>query len=104
MSTNYSVAIQYKKELGYIEYDAKERTATVVLDDAKGRRAVEAYLGEKQEIGVPHETLRDFSKELIDPVADVESFKTALTRLWEATDVHVDWSRPVEYVKEHRRY
>ncbi|MGP1406972.1 hypothetical protein [Selenomonas sp.] len=104
MSTNYSVAIQYKKELGYIEYDAKERTATVVLDDAKGRRAVEAYLGEKHEIGVPHETLRDFSKELIDPVADVESFKTALTRLWEATDVHVDWSRPVEYVKEHRRY
>jgi len=104
VSTNYSVAIQYKKELGYIEYDAKERTATVVLDDAKGRRAVEAYLGEKHEIGVPHETLRDFSKELIDPVADVESFKTALTRLWEATDVHVDWSRPVEYVKEHRRY
>lgn len=104
MSTNYSVAIQYKKELGYIEYDAKERTATVVLDDAKGRRAVEAYLGEKHEIGVPHETLRDFSKEIIDPVADVESFKTALTRLWEATDVHVDWSRPVEYVKEHRRY
>ena len=104
MSTTYSVAIQYKKELGYIEYDAKERTATVVLDDAKGRRAVEAYLGEKHEIGVPHETLRDFSKELIDPVADVESFKTALTRLWEATDVHVDWSRPVEYVKEHRRY
>ena len=104
MSTNYSVAIQYKKELGYIEYDAKERTATVVLDDAKGRRAVEAYLGEKHEIGMPHETLRDFSKELIDPVADVESFKTALTRLWEATDVHVDWSRPVEYVKEHRRY
>ena len=104
MSTNYSVAIQYKKELGYIEYDAKERTATVVLDDAKGRRAVEAYLGEKHEIGVPHETLRDFSKELIDPVADVESFKTALTRLWEATDVHVDWSRPVEYVKEHRKY
>ena len=26
-------------------------------------------------------------------------FKLALTRLWEATDVHVDWSRPVDYVK-----
>ena len=23
----------------------------------------------------------------------------ALTRLWEVTDVHVDWSRPVDYVK-----
>ena len=53
---------------------------------------------------MPHENLRDFSKEMIDPTADVESFKTALTRLWEATDVHVDWSRPVDYVKEHRKY
>ena len=70
MSTTYSVAIQYKKDLGYIEYDAEKKAATVVLD----------------------------------PTADVESFKTALTRLWEATDVHVDWSRPVDYVKEHRKY
>ena len=68
------------------------------------RGAVERYLAEKHEIGVPHESLHDFSKEMIDPTADVESFKTALTRLWEATDVHVDWSRPVDYVKEHRTY
>ena len=100
MSTTYSVAIQYKKELGYIEYDAEKKAASVVLDDAEGRGAVERYLAEKHEIGVPH----DFSKEMIDPTADVESFKTALTRLWEATDVHVDWSRPVDYVKEHRTY
>lgn len=104
MSENYSVAIQYKNELGYIEYDAEKKAATVVLDEEEARRAVEAYLSEKHEIGVPHDTLCDFSKELIDPIADVESFKTALTRLWEATEVHVDWSRPVAYVKEHRRY
>ena len=104
MSTTYSVAIQYRRELGYIEYDGEKKTATVVLDDEDGRRAVEKYLAEKHEIGVPHENLRDFSKELIDPTADVESFKTALTRLWEATDIHVDWSRPVDYVKEHRKY
>lgn len=104
MSTTYSVAIQYKKDLGYIEYDAEKKAATVVLDDEDGRCAVEDYLAEKHEIGVPHENLRDFSKEMIDPTADVESFKTALTRLWEATDVHVDWSRPVDYVKEHRKY
>ena len=104
MSTTYSVAIQYKKELGYIENHAEKQTASVVLDDAEGRGADESYLAEKHEIGEPHESLHDFSKEMIDPTADVESFKTALTRLWEATDVHVDWSRPVDYVKEHRTY
>ena len=29
----------------------------------------------------------------------METLQLALTRLWEATDVHVDWSRPVDYVK-----
>ena len=51
MSTTYSVAIQYKKDLGYIEYDAEKKAATVVLDDEDGRRAVEKYLAEKHEIG-----------------------------------------------------
>ena len=104
MAEAYSVAIQYKNELGYVEYDAEKKTIAVVLDEAEARAAVEAYLGKTHEIAIPHETLRDFQKTQIDPKADVESFKIALTRLWEATDVHVDWSRPVDYVKAHRRY
>jgi hypothetical protein len=36
-------------------------------------------------------------------LASVENLKIALTRLWEATQVHVDWSRPVEYVRQHPR-
>jgi len=104
VSITYSVAIQYKKELGYIEYDAKKKVTLVVLDDEIKRRAVEGYLEKTHEIGVPYENLRDFRKKSINPTADVESFKIALTRLWEATDVHVDWSRPVDYVKEHRHY
>ena len=50
MSTTYSVAIQYKKDLGYIEYDAEKKAATVVLDDEDGRRAVEKYLAEKHRL------------------------------------------------------
>ena len=46
----------------------------------------------------------DFTQETIDPQGDRASFELALTRLWEATQVHVDWSRPVEYVKTHPRY
>ena len=46
----------------------------------------------------------DFTTEKIDPLANEESLKLALTRLWNATKVHVDWSRPVDYVKAHPHY
>lgn len=104
MEITYSVAVSYGKDLGYIEYSAPERAANVVLANEEGKKRVEDYLAKNHEIGVPHETLMDFTKETVDPLADEESFKLALTRLWNNTQVHVDWSRPVEYVKEHPRY
>ena len=53
---------------------------------------------------MPHETLMDFTKETVTPLADRESFELALTRLWNETGVQVDWSRPVDYVKAHPHY
>ena len=46
----------------------------------------------------------DFTEMTIDPLADIKSFQTALTRLWNMTQVHVDWSRPIDYVKAHPHY
>lgn len=104
METTFSVAISYQEDLGYIEYDAAEKKATVVLANEEGKRLTEEYLNTPRAISVPHETLMDFTEETIDPLADVESLKTALTRLWNETGVHVDWSRPVEYVRLHPHY
>ena len=101
---NYSVAISYKENLGYIEYDAENKTAAVTLADDEGKKLTEDYLKQVHEIEIPHETLLDFTAEKINPLADLKSFQIALTRLWEATGVHVDWSRPVEYVKLHPHY
>ena len=100
----YSVAISYGDVLGWIDYDAAARAATVNLADEKGRAAVEDFLAAAHEVEVPHETLMDFTKESITPLADKESFTLALTRLWNETGVQVDWSRPVDYVKEHPHY
>ncbi len=102
MENIFSVAIQYREILGYIEYDAAAKSMNVVLEDAAGKAAAEKFMQETHEIRVPHETLLDFTTETIQPLADLASFKLGLTRLWENTDVHVDWSRPVEYVKQHR--
>ena len=74
------------------------------LADEKGRTAVEEFLATDHEVEVPHETLMDFTKETVTPLADIESFKLALTRLWNETNVQVDWSRPVDYVKAHPHY
>ena len=102
MNENFSVAISYNESLGYVEYDDAQKI--VVRGDEDGKRKAESFLTMIHEIQIPHETLLDFTAEKIDPQADVESLKIALTRLWEATGVHVDWSRPVDYVKAHPHY
>ena len=104
MSDTYSVAISYGDVLGWIDYDASVRSATVNLADEKGRAAAEAFLATDHEVEVPHKTLMDFTKETVTPLADQESFELALTRLWNETNVQVDWSRPVDYVKSHPHY
>ena len=104
MNENYSVAISFNNSLGYVEYDAENKKISVVLADAEGKKLAEDFLSQTHEIELPHETLLDFTPEKIIPNADVRSLQIALTKIWEATGVHVDWSRPVEYVKAHPSY
>ena len=104
MEEKYSVAISYKDNLGYIEYNSENKKAVVVLAEEDGKQKTENFLNQIHEIQIPHETLLDFTAEKINPLADVKSFQIALTRLWEDTGVHVDWSRPVDYVKLNTHY
>ena len=104
MADKYSVAISYRNALGYIEYDAAAKTAEVVLGDDEGKQMVEDYLRQTHDIKIPHETLMDFTTEKIEPLASQENLQIALTRLWNTIGVHVDWSRPVDYVKLHPHY
>ena len=104
MDNKYSVAISYNGALGYVDYDGEAKTIAVTLADEEGKHRAEEFLAKDHVINVPGETLRDFSPVTITPNADVESFQLAMTRLWEETEVHVDWSRPVDYVKAHPHY
>ena len=104
MAEKFSVAISYKENLGYIEYDAENKKISVVLADEEGKKKAEEFLQTTHKIAIPHETLLDFTEEIINPQADEKSLQIALTRLWENTQVHVDWSRPVDYVKLHPHY
>ena len=97
----FSVAFHYGDTLGYIEYDGDAKRAAVTLADEEGKKKAEAYLAAPHEIAVPNLTLLDFETKTIDPLADVRSFQIAMTRIWEATEVYVDWSRPVAFVKKY---
>ena len=101
MENIFSVAIHYNDIIGYIEYTADKKAAKIVLADEAAKASAEKFLREEHEMQIPHKTLHDFTKEKIQPLADIESFKLALTRMWEVTRVHIDWSRPVDYVKAH---
>ncbi len=101
MSSTFSVAVNYHDVLGYIEYDGDKKEARVILPDETGRKLAEDFLGAPHQVRIPRETLLDFTEETIDPLASVRNFQTALTKLWEETGVHVDWSRPVEFVKKY---
>ncbi len=101
---NFSVAISYKGSLGWVEYDESEGKVIVALGDDDGKERAEKFLTTPHEIKIPHKTLLDFTAETIDPNESADNLKIVLTRLWEATGVHVDWSRPVDYVKAHPHY
>ena len=101
---NFSVAISYKGSLGWVEYDEAARKVIVNLGDDEGKALAEDFLTTPHKIKIPHETLLDFTEEIINPNESADNLKIVLTRLWEATGVHVDWSRPVAYVKLHPHY
>lgn len=100
----YEVAISFRDDLGVISYDEENHSAEIELANDEGKSLVEKFLHETHEVQIPHNTLMDFTNEQIDPLASKENFQITLSRLWEATGVHVDWSRPVDYVRQHPRY
>ena len=104
MEKNFSVAISYGENLGYVEYDETEKKVKVVLGDEEGKKKAEEFLSRVHEIKIPHETLLDFTSDKFDAAESAGSLKIVLTKMWEETGVHVDWSRPVEYVKAHPHY
>lgn len=92
---NFSVTINYQGTYGYVEYDPATKKAAVVIASPEAVKRVEDYLGKEQSFEVPGgNTIREFEGVTMNPLADLESFKVCLTRLWVNTDVRVEWSMP----------
>lgn len=92
----FKVIVHYEDDYGYIEYDPTSKQATVVLPNEPKRRLAEEYLTSSQTIQLAEgTTLLEFQLKTFIPTDSLELFKQALTRMWEKTEVYVDWSRPI---------
>jgi len=94
MADIYRVAVHYGNDNGFVEYNLETKTIKVDLADDAKRREVEEYLAKEHTIAVAQNDIRDFKDQKVIAAHDVENFKLALTRIWEAIGLHVDWSRP----------
>ena len=91
----HKFVIHFAAEYGQVEYDAMHKSFRVLLDDQAKRQLVEDYLSQSHQIHqADGDDLQTFHTTLVHPVESLESFKLALTRLWQHTGIYVDWSRP----------
>ena len=90
----FRVAIHYGvNSNGVLSYDTDTKTVTVDLLEQEWVDKVRAYLNEERPI--ENATGLDTYERLqVKPLDSLDNFKLALTRMWEAIDVQVDWSRP----------
>lgn len=94
MEQLYRVAVHYKNDNGFIEYEPVSRKLHVLLQDEVKRCEVENFLTTEHWINAPQNTIKDFTSRLVRPTESLSNLELGLTRLWQNTGVHVDWSRP----------
>lgn len=90
----FRVAIHYGvNSNGFLSYDTDTKTVSVDLPEQEWVDKVLAYLNAEHVI--QHATgLDTYEQRNVKPLDSLDNLKLALTRMWEATDVQVDWSRP----------
>lgn len=93
--SKFVVTLNYNCNYGYAEYDDVTKAAVITLPVAEAKALVEKFLVTPLTLDVPQgETIRDFVTKTLQPLENLESFKTSLTRLWGKTGVRVEWSMP----------
>lgn len=90
----FRVAIHYGvNSNGFLSYDTETKTVSVDLPEQEWVDKVIAYLN--NEHAIEHATgLDTYERLTVKPLESLDNLKLALTRMWEAIDVQVDWSRP----------
>lgn len=90
------VAIHHKDDYGWVEYDSVSKEVMVTHSNEAVKNTVSHYLGEERDITVPigdEKSLGDRSIVSIKPLENQSNLEIALTEMYHATGVHVDWGK-----------
>ena len=80
---------------GWIGYNEETKEITVCLQDEALKKAAYEYLSTPKVLK-RFTRLTEFEEISGMPNDSLDMFKLALGKIWEATTVYIDWSRPVE--------
>ena len=80
---------------GWIGYSEETKEITVCLQDEALKKAAYEYLSTPKVLKC-FTGLTEFEEISGMPNDSLDMFKLALGKIWEATTVYIDWSRPVE--------
>ena len=90
------VALDYKNQDGYACYDETAKTIEIVLEDEAKRLEVISFLDQPHLIAVPGAKCNEpYINRTVEAKNSREDFELALSRLWEKTEVLVQWSRRI---------
>ena len=91
----FAVTLNFNCNYGYIVYDLESKKASVMLAAQDAKNKIEEYLKKPVTMDIAlGATIRDFKTVTVNPLESVETFKAAMTRLWNSTGVRVEWSMP----------
>jgi hypothetical protein len=90
------VTLNYNGQYGYLEYDEEAKKFSVHLEgQPEAEKAVLDFLAKPLTLSVPKdECTYHFEKRTVNAADNWEDAKLVLGRLWENTEVLVEWSMP----------
>lgn len=96
----YKVTFNVGSTYGYIAYDQAEKSVSVHYPDQATVATIQKWLSEEHEINTPDKggSTTDFSPKRYLAARSLHDFETVLTRIWQHTGIHIDWSLPSEYI------
>lgn len=91
----FKVSIRFENDYGFVGFNPANKNIDVQLNDGAKRAEVENYLQHEQDIPINNGSVENFTHRTLLASSGLAEFKAVLTRLWGATGVEVEWSRPV---------
>lgn len=92
------ITISHGGKYGSIAFDPVNKSVAIVLEDSAVKSIILNYLQKEHIINTPDQSATKFSNKKYYAFDSLDSFNVVMSRMWENTGVHVDWSIPSDTI------